>query len=186
MLIAQQKKQTNLAEYILYMWQIEDLIRLHQFDISLINDSVISKFDVSTDKKAEIKMWYQQLIDQMIRERKSESGHIREITQQVEELNNLHNSLLTTIQDKSYQKAYIASKDNIKNFMSKSGNQSSSEIEACLVALYGLLVLKLKGSEVGRATSEAIKTFSTLIAILIDRHNKLRKGELLFSAEKSN
>ena len=36
MLVAQQKLQENIAEYILYMYQIEDVVRAYNFDIEEI------------------------------------------------------------------------------------------------------------------------------------------------------
>ena len=33
MIIAKQKRRENIAEYVLYMWQLEDLIRAYNFDI---------------------------------------------------------------------------------------------------------------------------------------------------------
>lgn len=185
MLIAQHKKQTNIAEYILYMWQIEDIIRSNNFDLTQINDTIISKFDVSKETQYDIKLWYQNLIEQLLKEGKSEKGHLSFLIKQLDELNNLHNSLLTTIQDVDYQTAYIAAKENIRSFMVKS-TEANSEIEACLIALYGFLMLKLKQTEISRPTKEAMQTFSKLLAILVDRYNKLKKGELLFSSEKSN
>lgn len=185
MLIAQHKKETNIAEYILYMWQIEDIIRSNQFDLTQITETIISKFNVPKDTQYDIKLWYQTLIEQMMKEGKSEKGHLNFLNQHLEELNNLHNSLLTTIQDQEYQSAYISAKENIRTFMAKS-TEANSEIEACLVALYGLLMLKLKQADVSNLTKEAMQTFSKLLAILVDRYNKLKKGELLFSAEKSN
>ncbi|MGE0561612.1 MAG: DUF4924 family protein [Flavobacteriales bacterium] len=185
MLIAQHKKQTNIAEYILYMWQIEDIIRSNNFDLTQINDTIISKFDVSKETQYDIKLWYQNLIEQLLKEGKSEKGHLSFLIKQLDELNNLHNSLLTTIQDVDYQTAYIAAKENIRSFMVKS-TEANSEIEACLIALYGFLMLKLKQTEISSPTKEAMQTFSKLLAILVDRYNKLKKGELLFSSEKSN
>ena len=44
MLIAQEKRKTNIAEYILYMWQVEDLIRAHQFNMDLIEQNLISQY----------------------------------------------------------------------------------------------------------------------------------------------
>ena len=94
--------------------------------------------------------------------------------------------MLTTIQDLNYQEAYIAAKDNISNFMIKSGGESHNEIHACLNGLYGFLLLKLKRTEISSATKEAMASFSKLLAILVDRYNKLQKGELKFPKEKSN
>lgn len=186
MLIARDKKKNNIAEYILYMWQIEDIIRSNNFDLTQINTSIISKFDASTEVQYEMKFWYQNLIEQMMKEGISDKGHLSSVNKYVEELNNLHNSLLTTIQDQEYQKVYLATKDNINSFIIKSGGATTSEIQACLTALYGFLLLKLKMTEVSEATKEAIQSFSKLIALLVDRYNKLKKGELNFPKEQSN
>ena len=39
MIIASQKKKENIAEYLLYMWQIEDIIRAYGLDICLLYTS---------------------------------------------------------------------------------------------------------------------------------------------------
>jgi len=186
MLIAQEKKKNNLAEYVLYMWQIEDIIRSNQFDLDQINESVIAKFDAPEEVQAEMKLWYQNLIDSMMKEGISQKGHLAEVTKMVAELNNLHNSLLTTIQDTKYQEQYVKSKTNINDFIAKSGGEVVNEIEACFTGLYGFLMLKLKKTEISQATVEAITSFSQLLALLVDRYNKLQAGELSFPKEQSN
>lgn len=186
MLIAQHKKQTNIAEYILYMWQIEDVIRSNNFDLSRINEAIIQKFDVEKETQYEIKLWYQNLIEQMMREGIVDKGHLSSVKKYTDELNNLHNSLLTTIQDSVYQNAYHKAKDDIKSLIIKSGGEAHHEIEACLIGLYGFLMLKLKQVDISEATKNAMNSFSTLIALLVDRYNKLLKGELQLSKEKSN
>jgi len=186
MLIAQEKKKTNIAEYILYMWQIEDIIRASNFDLTQIEKSVISKFNATKEVQYEMKFWYQNLIEQMMKEGIADKGHLSSLNVHVEELNNLHNSLLTTIQDKKYQMAYLAAKDNINNLILKSGGAAKNEIHACLTGLYGFLLLKLKMNKVSEATKEAMITFSKLIAILVNNYNKIQNGELSFPKEKSN
>ena len=186
MLIAQEKEKTNIAEYILYMWQIEDIIRSHHFDLTQITETVISKFNAADEVKYDMKLWYQNLIEQMMKEGVSDKGHLSFTMKHMEELNNLHNSLLTTIQDLKYQETYIAAKDNISNFMIKSGGEAQNEIHACLIGLYGYLLLKLKRTEISSATKEAMGSFGMLLAVLVDRYNKLQKGELKFPKEKSN
>lgn len=44
MLIAREKRKSNVAEYILYMWQVEDMLRAMQMDIELVNRNVVSQF----------------------------------------------------------------------------------------------------------------------------------------------
>lgn len=186
MLIAKEKEKTNLAEYILYMWQIEDLVRFNAFDLEQIYDTIIAKFNVSDELKAEMKLWYKNIIEQMMKQGISEKGHLDYINTRIEELNNLHNSLLTTIQDKDYQNQYIKTSANIKSLMEKANNEAKNEIHACLIGLYGFLVLKLKNEPIGEATKEAINSFSGLLSILTNRYNKLQKGELKFSDEINN
>ena len=186
MLIAQEKEKSNIAEYIIYMWQIEDIIRSHNFDLAQINDSVISKFNAPTEVQYDMKLWYQNLIEQMMKEGISDKGHLSITFKYMEELNNLHNSLLTTIQDAKYQEAYLAAKDHLNNFMLKAGGESRNEIHTCLIGLYGLLLLKLKRTEISSATKDAMASFSMLLAVLVDRYNKIKKGELSFPKEKSN
>ena len=45
MIIARQKRKENIAEYLLYMWQVEDLIRANKFDMDSINRTVIAHYD---------------------------------------------------------------------------------------------------------------------------------------------
>lgn len=186
MLIAKEKEKTNIAEYILYMWQVEDLVRFNAFDLDQIYDTIITKFNVSDELKAEMKLWYKNIIEQMMKQGISEKGHLDYINTRIEELNNLHNSLLTTIQDKDYQNQYIKTSANIKSLMEKANNETKNEIHACLIGLYGFLVLKLKNEQIGEATKEAINSFSVLLAILTNRYSKLQKGVLKFSSEINN
>ncbi len=186
MLIAKEKEKSNIAEYILYIWQIEDIIRSKDFDLEQISDSVISQFDTTDDVKADIKLWYQNLITQMMKEGIAERGHLKCTLNYVEELNNLHNSMLTTIQDVNYQEKYLLAKPNIDNFMQKSGGEATNEILACFIAMYGFLMLKLGKSDINSETKQAINTFSNLIALLVNNYNKLLKGQLELSKEKSN
>lgn len=51
MYISQQLKQQNIAEYLLYMWQIEDLIRANQFDMAKIKERIIDPYPVSEEQK---------------------------------------------------------------------------------------------------------------------------------------
>ena len=44
MFIAQKKRKENIIEYILYMWNVEDLIRANGLDMSRIDKSVIDKY----------------------------------------------------------------------------------------------------------------------------------------------
>ena len=44
MIIALQKKKENIAEYLIYMWQVEDLLRACQLDESKIDLMLDARF----------------------------------------------------------------------------------------------------------------------------------------------
>ncbi|MCF0235332.1 MAG: DUF4924 family protein, partial [Bacteroidaceae bacterium] len=46
MLIARELQNKNRAEYLLYMWQVEDIIRSYGADIDKLNENYLSQFGV--------------------------------------------------------------------------------------------------------------------------------------------
>ena len=46
MIIAQEKRKQNIAEYLLYLWQVEDLLRACKLDIDTVEKAVIARYDV--------------------------------------------------------------------------------------------------------------------------------------------
>ena len=44
MLIAREKRKSKCCEYILYMWQVEDMLRAMQMDIELAEPELVSQF----------------------------------------------------------------------------------------------------------------------------------------------
>lgn len=57
MKIAQAKRKENIAEYLLYMWQVEDIIRAFNLDINAIKENIIDHYDVDEQEKKEITDW---------------------------------------------------------------------------------------------------------------------------------
>ena len=51
MIIASQKRKENIAEYLIYMWQIEDIIRANNLDIERIKENVIDRFNLDDNKQ---------------------------------------------------------------------------------------------------------------------------------------
>ena len=61
MLIAQKLKRSNRAEHLLYLWQVEDMMRAFQLDTDRINAEYLSRFDLSPEERAETEKWYANL-----------------------------------------------------------------------------------------------------------------------------
>ena len=57
MIIARRKRKENIAEYLLYMWQVEDLIRANNFHMDTIRSTVVDRYDQPDDIKEEIDIW---------------------------------------------------------------------------------------------------------------------------------
>ena len=54
MYISQQLRSRSIAEYVLYMWQVEDIIRAYDCQLSRIRSEYISQFDYSDEQKEEL------------------------------------------------------------------------------------------------------------------------------------
>ncbi len=90
MIIASRKHKENIAEYLLYMWQIEDIIRANGLDIDRIKSSVIDKFELTDVQRKELEEWYESLIDMMRREGVEKSGHLQLNKNVIIQLTDLH------------------------------------------------------------------------------------------------
>jgi dynactin complex subunit len=178
MIIAQEKRKSNIAEFILYMWQVEDTIRASNFNISHIDHIVISKFDLPDETLEEIRTWYTNLITMMMEENIREKGHLSFLHHLIRELNDLHLRLLQSPKEKKYQEIYQKAGENIRSFKQKSPDTFSSDIEVCLTGLYGYLMLRLQQSEISEETKAAMKSFSNLLAALSTRFREIEEGRM--------
>ncbi len=102
MIVARQKRKENIAEYLLYMWQVEDLIRANRFDMDAIRKSVIAHYDQPDSVKEEIARWYEEIIDMMRSEGVMESGHIQLNKNVIIALTDLHLRLLRSPKEMVY------------------------------------------------------------------------------------
>lgn len=168
MYIASQKRKENIAEYLIYMWQIEDIIRANGLDIERIKASVIERFGLDEVHTREMTEWYESLIDMMRREEVAEHGHLQINRNVIIMLEDLHRQLLADARFDDYIKVFYATLPYIVELRAKSGTEPKGEVETCFNALYGMLMLRIKGQTVSDATAEAIKHMSRFIAMLSD------------------
>ncbi|MBF1548373.1 MAG: DUF4924 family protein, partial [Prevotella salivae] len=77
MFIAKELRKKSIAEYLLYMWQIEDIIRAMGCSLPLIRKAYISKFTDYTDEQKEDEIdWFGNLVRMMNEEGKRDQGHL--------------------------------------------------------------------------------------------------------------
>ena len=178
MIIAQQKRKENICEYLLYMWQVEDLIRANHFDMEQIRQHVVSRYQQPDEVKEKIAVWYEELIDMMRSEGVMESGHIQLNKNVIISLTDLHLRLLKSPKEMVYGATYYKTLPYIVQLRAKSGGTEVPEIETCFTALYGYLMLRMQGKEVSSETMEAIRQISSLLAMLAEKYRADMSGEL--------
>lgn len=181
MITASEKKRENIAEYLLYMWQIEDLIRANGLDMDRIRENIIDHYSSLTDQqRKEMTEWYESLIDMMRREGVAEKGHLQLNKNVLIQLEDLHRRLMADPEFATYSNEYYKTLPYIVELRAKAGDLKADELETCFNALYGILMLRLQGKEISKDTLAATAQISRFLAILshyykLDFNNELFK-----------
>lgn len=179
MITASVKKRENIAEYLIYMWQIEDLIRANGLDIDKIQSNIIDQYkDLTEAQRKEMRDWYDSLIDMMRRENVIEKGHLQINKNVIIQLDDLHRKLLGNQKYAAYSAQFYHTLPIIVELRAKSGDNKSGEIETCFNALYGILLLRLQGKEISEETKHAIDQISKFLAVLAMYYKKDYNNEL--------
>lgn len=182
MIIAQQKRKENIAEYLLYMWQVEDLLRACDLDEDRIDQLLVSRFKdiVAEEQLPVIRQWYLELRDMMLGEGKRQSGHLQINENIITDMNDLHQRLLKEGQDAIYTSCFYSTLPYIVELRGREGENKLGELETCFTALYGLMILNMQKREISEQTKVAMQQISKFIALLADKYKAWKKGELKF------
>ncbi len=175
---AYQLKKNNIAEYILYMWQIEELIRVYNCDITLIVKSLVAKDNLPESSKTELTEWWDNLIELMKMEGKEKAGHLQFLINMVNDINNLHLMLLLNTSHLTYTRRFQFIEPIIRELEMKLDPKPQNDIELMLIALYNSICFRLKGIEISEGTNEAIKLFADFLALLSNMYKKDQEGKL--------
>ena len=172
MFIAKELRKKSIAEYLLYMWQIEDIIRAMGCSLPLIRKAYVSKFTDYTDEQKEEDLdWFGNLVRMINEEGKREQGHLDINTIVVKDMADLHNRLLKSDKFPIYNAEYYKVLPFIVELRNR-GDKDVNEIETCLDALYGIMMLRMQKKEITPETEHAIKEISTFIGLLSDYYIK--------------
>lgn len=181
MIIARQKRHENMAEYLLYLWQVEDIIRACKLDMNLIEQRVIARYDVDDAKRAEIRDWYESLMLMMKHEHVQQAGHLQICKNVLIRLNDLHRQLLASDKYPEYGADYYRTLPFIVELRAREKKDNpTDELEVCFNALYGVLLLRLQGKEVSRDTQVAIAQISHFLGLLSAFYKKEEEEGDLF------
>jgi len=163
--IADRKKAQNIGEYLIYLFQMEDLIRSYQGNLEDIYTYVISHYPVEEAEKQEIKAWFGELATQMKKEGILERGHLKQVHEIVTSLLDLHFQLLKS--DPNYVHTFHQVKPHLLEAIdAAAGEAIGNEIQICLNGVYGLLLCRLLGKKVTNRQLEAADAFGAVLSHL--------------------
>lgn len=176
MKIAQQLKDKNIAEYLIYMWQVEDSIRACKCNADEIRCNIISRY--SDEERPAQEEWYENLIEMMRAEGVTEKGHLQINRNVILNLTELHTGLLASTNFPFYNAAYFKALPFIVELRQKNRQKDEPELDTCFEALYGVLLLRLQKKEISQGTTKAIEAISSFISLLANYYDKEKQGEL--------
>lgn len=182
MIIASQKRRDNIAEYLLYMWQIEDIIRAYSLNIERIERDIIAPMQLPAEQHRQVVEWYESLIDMMRREEVTESGHLQINRNIIIQLDDLHRAVMADDRFADYHRAYYGILPLIVELRARAGAEPKGEIETCFNALYGMLLMRLRHQAVSADTAAAIERICSFIALL-SKYFHLDEAHQLFRDE---
>lgn len=177
MVIANQKRNTNIIEYILYMWQVEDLIRANKLNLTALEKKVIDGYQVKRKTKEEIINWYANIITMLKEEKKETNGHLVLLNSLVEELNQLHLYLQQSGKYSHYIELFQKLNTELSELRQKS-KANKSDIEICLETLYGIVLLRLQNKPISKQTQEAVEKISAFLSKLAFHFREYESGKL--------
>ncbi len=157
------------------MWQMEDLLRSLDLDEERVEKVIIKRFPQEVRDME--RGWLKNMIDMMKEEGCQERGHLQMNQGILSLLADLHHELLKSERHADYQSAYYRALPNIV-FLRAHGNMDKDEVEVCLEALYGIMLLRIQKKPVARETERAIKLISELMSRLSKAYKEDKKGNL--------
>ena len=153
------------------MWQIEDILRAYGCDLSRLRREYISRFQYDEEQIDELTDWYAMLIKQMNTEHCREKGHLQQNIKTVDTLEALHQRLAADADKPFYKAQYYKVLPFIVELRNK-GRKDEGEVQTCLNALYGTMMLRLRQKEISPDTKHAIEAISTLMGMLAEEYTK--------------
>jgi succinate dehydrogenase/fumarate reductase flavoprotein subunit len=138
-------KRENIAEYIIWLWQMEDYLR-------------------AFPEQAEATQELQELNEMMHREGITESGHLQLAQNALGELEDLNDQLQN--EEATYRAAIIRLQPSLNLLKAKTDRPTMSDIEACLILLYQIMLLRLQKRPISPETASVQAQATQLLQYL--------------------
>lgn len=188
MIVADKLKTTNRAEYLLYMWQVEDLIRAFHCDEELIAEKYVSTFNLDEKQRKRMSRWYADLCEMMRTEGLRKTGHMQICQNILQELEELNSRLLASPKFPYYKQMYyrilpyiVELRRRQQTHIGTPGEElQDSELTTCFDFLYGVILLRLQHKQISQQTAQAVTDISKFLGQLSDYYFLNKKEHIRF------
>ena len=180
MIVALSKRKENIAEYILYIWQIEDLLRALQFSPEAIYTTLVANIaDADEQQRENIFNWYMQIVELLQKEGKGEKGHIDHTLHLIADMHNLHLQLMELPVGEHYRATCAPLRAALPHLRELFEGGDISDTELCFRTLYAAMLYRIKGEKQhGEAIKDTIELVSPVVAHLAAMYGKVERGEV--------
>lgn len=178
MFVSRELRNKNIAEYLLYMWQVEDLLRAYNLSVENVKKALVDPYNLPQEQAAELAEWYGNLIEMMRQEDVKESGHLQINKNIIIALAELHHRLLKSSKAPFYSAAYYKALPYIVEFRTKSDGREKGELENCFDALYIVWMMKMQKREINEETLKATGEIGKFISMLALYYKEDKEGKL--------
>lgn len=178
--ISRQLRSQNIAEYILYLWQLEDLFRSLQFSPQAIYSQFVApRKELSPEQQDALLGWYVDMCNLLEGEGKRQSGHAEHTLHLIADLNDLHLRLKELPVGARYRALLVPLDEALPDLRESAGSAAEgvSDIELCFRALYGAILYRLKGESGRGAVEDTLAYISPVIAELASIYGRAERGE---------
>ena len=144
-------KKENIVEYILYLWQLEDYLRA---------------FPEAAEGNEELS----DILRMMHADDVMDGGHIQLAQIALKELEMLSDDIMT--QEATYRAAMIRITPALNMLKARTDRPTMTNIEACLVLLYQIMLLRLQKREISAETQEVQQQATGILQYLSKTYYK--------------
>ena len=173
------------CKHVLYLWQLEDLLRALQFSPEAVHSQLIAPRDLSQPEQRLYLEWYMDIADLLRQEGKERQGHLDHTLHLIADLHNLHLQLMKLPAGARYRELYARLEPELPRLRAVLGRNETSDTELCFRALYAAMLYRIRGEGGQQAVADTVEYISPAIAELASMYGKVERGEIdLFEREK--
>jgi hypothetical protein len=183
MKLSSKKRKENVAEYILFMWQLTDLLRSIQFDEGRIRELLVDPLSLpEAEVEAELQ-WYRDYCRIIREEGKEKSGFPSITLYLIGELHDFHQRLLKEPNEDTYRMLTFNATPAIVSFKEKVPQPLSNDMEYCFYALYSKLLMGMQKREMSQQTAESFADIAKMMGYLAKKFSQFERGEFSFKED---